>query len=218
MVRMTLLLAVLAGCESLPARELSCDIDLDCSPGRVCDRGVCVVGERDGDGGIIGDDGGVDDAPLDARFLDARTIDAAPCDAVTCSGTAKTFQDARGNCWSSCPTTTDFDGAKNTCAAWGGIPVTLITTDDQLAFDMVQTTGRSYWLGLVQAPGSNTVGTGWAWSTGEPVSGTDPRWASGEPNDSNGSENHDEDNAFINPMDGFQDKNDVGPESYACRR
>ena len=83
--RITIGLALLAGCASFPApsEEFRCERTEDCDPGRVCEQGYCVVGGEVDAGGNSGADAA---ASFDCSIWTGAPRHFTPCDLPAPSG------------------------------------------------------------------------------------------------------------------------------------
>ncbi|HUS31764.1 MAG TPA: C-type lectin domain-containing protein [Kofleriaceae bacterium] len=177
---------------------------------------------------------GDDDAPMIDAAIDARP-DARPDATVTptCSPTGlvclagiASAMTCNGACWVKCT----IDGTSGTpvteatagqlCANWGGKLAPIRNAMDQACVATTLFPGQASWIGFEQAPATTTVAGGWSWN-GDNVTPTYTNWdtAGNQPDDQNGSENGQEQCAFM-PTTGLWHDTDCFGTLYrfSCRK
>lgn len=121
--------ALLAACFARRSEQFACNVDNDCSSGRACESGFCVV------------------APLDAPSpIDTAVVVDVPPDARVCTGGDAHGSDANGACFVAFFAALNRDGAEAACV---GIAMHLAAVRSAPSSDLVQTlvVGRIAWLG-----------------------------------------------------------------------
>lgn len=119
------------------------------------------------------------DAGLDG---DAALGDAAVGPTGEISGCTEPMAKVlEGHCYFPLPTSSDWDGARSSCAAVGAHLVTITSAAEEQLVQSIRS-GRDRWIGLRRADGAPAASSSFSWVTAE--SSSYSKWASGEPNGS----------------------------------
>jgi hypothetical protein len=169
--KLLLLWALLGGCVETLSDELTCRADDDCSSGRTCEQGFCVVVPEPSDAAVEPD---AQVTPPDAG------LDAAP-PARPCLGGDRRAKDAANTCFVVFGTPRTFAAAATACAAES---MTLAIVRSPNANQTIQSlvTSVEAFLGATDA----AVEGQFRWP--DNTSFTFTNFRSGEPNNGNGNE------------------------------
>jgi hypothetical protein len=181
-----------------------------------------------------------DDAPIVAdddapRMIDAAidaaadaSIDAAPnlgsCNttALTCLGGTPVAVTCNAGCWVRCQQSTPVanePAAAAACAAWGGKLAPIRSQQDNDCVAITLFPSQSSWIGYEQDAAATMKGTGWSWNH-DGVASSYTNWSSGQPNDNDGTENGEEQCAYMPTNGTWQDVacSDASTYRFSCRR
>lgn len=173
-----------------------------------------------------------DDAHIgDGARTDGTTdgaIDASP-DAQGCTTAGLTCTNGtaiavmcNGACWVKCTQATSLANqavASNACTAWGGKLAPLRSQADNDCVAVTLFPSQSSWIGFEQDSSATTKSGGWSWN-GDGVTPTYTNWSSGQPNDLDGTEDGQEQCAYMPTTGTWQDTSCMDPNSFrfSCRR
>jgi hypothetical protein len=160
-----------------------------------------------------------DAAPLADAGPDAPIDGPKTCsiDGLACAATAEIFT-CNGACWASCPDRGTQISAAKTCSDWGGKLAPLPTQADHECAQNVVFAGLAGWIGLEQAASTGATEAGWSWNN-DGVPPAIVRWGGGQPNDNDGTEDGNEQCAYISTSGTWHDQGcTVEMANFACRR
>jgi hypothetical protein len=164
----------------------------------------------------------VHDAPVDTGI--SQIADAYVCSTVglVCPDQAVRIKtECNGGCWVACQSNTAFTGEAQVaklCTDWGGRLAPLRDANDQACVAQVVFPSQASWIGFTQADGQSTLTAGWSWDS-DGIAPMYTHWDSGQPNDQNGSENGQEQCAYMTTSGGWQDTTCSDSQFYrfSCR-
>lgn len=166
--------------------------------------------------------------PADGDIVtgDERMIDAPPpdIDPTVCStagllcATPVVMIACSGGCWVGCRESTTHAVAKQRCAGWSGKLGRVESAAEEMCVN-TSFTGTARWTGLEQMAGSLTRTENWSWA-GDGAMLPYTNWAGGQPNDADGTENDEEQCAYMsNPSGLWHDTPCAEPTgAFMCRR
>jgi hypothetical protein len=181
--------------------------------------------------GSLAKDAGDDDAPrIDAPTdgaLDAA-VDAAPdlgsCNTTgfTCVGGTPVAVTCNGACWLKCQQSTPVanePAAAAACAAWGGKLAPIRDLADNNCVAVTLFPAQASWIGFEQASTATVKTDEWSWNS-DGVAPTFTNWSVGQPNDLDGTEDGQEQCAFMPTNGTWQDVECAHTALYrlSCRR
>jgi hypothetical protein len=177
---------------------------------------------------------GDDDAPV----MDDAAIDAAPdahpdatvtasCSAtgLTCLNGSTSAVTCNGACWVKCT----YDATSGTpvtepqasalCSAWGGKLAPIRDANDQACVGTTLFSSQASWIGFEQSVNASSLTGGWSWNS-DGVTPTYTHWdTNGQPDDNNGSENGQEQCAFMPTTGVWHDTDCFGTlYRFSCRK
>ena len=182
-------------------------------------------------GALSRDASGDDDGPMIDAAIDA-SVDAAPdaapdlgsCNttALTCLGGTPVAVTCNGGCWVKCQQGVPVANqatASAQCAAWGGklAPIRVQADNDCVATTLFL--GQASWIGFEQNATATTKTAGWTWNN-DGIAEAYTNWSGGQPNDNDGTENGEEQCAYMPTVGTWQDIpcGDGGLFRFSCRR
>jgi hypothetical protein len=177
----------------------------------------------DDDAPIVHDDAAIDAVP-DAR-PDATVTSTCSASGLTCLNGSVSAVSCNGACWVKC-TIGGTAGAPVTepqaaalCDGWGGKLAPIRNASDQACVATTLFPSQASWIGFEQDVNATTLLGGWTWNS-DGVAPSYTSWdTNGQPDDQNGSENGQEQCAFM-PTTGLWHDTDCFGTLYrfSCRK
>jgi hypothetical protein len=174
------------------------------------------------DDAMVGDAKEFHDAPVDQKIT--PLLDAYECSTnnFTCPNQfVKIKTTCNNGCWVGCQSTSAFTSETQVatlCTNWGGKLAPIRDVNDEACVAQVIFPSQASWIGFEQASGQSSVSAGWSWNS-DAMTPAYTNWDNGQPNDQNGSENGQEQCAFMTTSGGWQDV-DCGDNTFyrfSCR-
>jgi hypothetical protein len=172
-------------------------------------------GELPHDGSVRSPDGPSSDG--------SRPVDAAPActtDNFSCLGTAVATT-CNGGCWVKCTNSFGVSvlGAASACSNWGGELAPIRSAADDACVSQTLFPQQASLIGLLQSPFATAVDQGWS-VNGDNAPLTYMNWDGGQPNDLDGTENGQEQCAYMPTNGKWQDDdcNNTALVRFSCRR